>query len=184
MELTKISEWFDGTSDYLPQVGSDVILMPLFVKDDWLVLRFLDHLGIGINLELCSSDLHRIICFIKAQRALKGLTTGKGIILSEGEQPPADGKNSALTEWFIDDGIYRPQYESAVYLTEILCKLDGDDRLSADFPDPENEEKESYLLHFQSLTGNALEILLSRIDADRIIYFEESRQSLRLRELL
>lgn len=184
MELTRISEWFDGTSDYLPQVGSDVILMPLLVRDDWLILRFVDHLGIGIDLELCSSDLHRIIIFIKAQRALKAPTRGKGTILQKREQPPADGKNSALTEWFINDGIYQPDREPTVCLTDILCKIDGGDRLSADFVNPENREKEFYLLHFQSPTGNALEILLSRIDADRIIYFEESRQSLRRRETL
>lgn len=184
MELTKISEWFDCTSDYLPQVGSDVILMPLLVKDDRLILRFVDHLGIGIDLELCSSDLYRIIVFIKAQRALKASVKGNCTIPQEREEPPADGQVSAITEWFVYDGVYQPQYESAVSLTEILCKIDGDDRLSADSLNPEDREKEFYLLHFQSPTGNALEVLLSRIDADRIIYFEESRQSLRQRDLL
>lgn len=207
MELTKISEWFDGTSDYLPSVGSDVILMPLMVRDDLLYLRFVDHLGTGIDLELCSSDLHRIICFIKAQRALKGSNGArstnpqtknplnflnhytnsldrKNTIPRQREQPPADGKISALTEWFLDDGTYQPDREPTVCLTDILCKFDGDDRLSADSMNPENRDKEFYLLHFQAPSGNALEILLSRIDANRIIYFEESRQSLRLRETL
>lgn len=207
MELTRISEWFDGTSDYLPSVGSEVILMPILVRDDWLILRFLDHLGIGIDLELCSSDLYRIITFIKAQRISKvsnsGINTisekrgqlnflnhytnfsrGKTQIPKKKEQPPADGKISTLTEWFIDDSIHQPSKEPAVYLTEILCKNDGDDRLSADSSDRESKEKEFYLLHFQSPTGSALEILLSRVDANRIIYFEESRQSLIMREKL
>lgn len=206
MELTRISEWFGDISGYLPSVGSEVILMPLLVRDGWLVLRFLDHLGIGIDLELCSSDLHRIIAFVKTQRALKAsngeksiipqkknqlnflnhytnVSCGKTQIPKKKEQPPADGKISTLTEWFVDNGTYKPEKENAV-LTDILCKTDGDDELSAGLINPETREQEFYLLHFQVPEGNALEILLSRIDVNRIVYFEESRQSLKLRELL
>lgn len=206
MELTRISEWFGGISDYPPSVGSEVILMPLLVRDGWLVLRFLDHLGVGIDLELCSNDLHRIIVFVKTQRALKTFNGGKDIIAQKEnqlnflnhytnlpcgktqipkkkEQPPKDGKVSTLTEWFVNDGTYKPEKENAV-LTDIFCKVSRGDRLSASLINSETRKQEFYLLHFQVPEGNDLEILLSRIDVNRIIYFEESRQSLKLRETL
>lgn len=178
MELSRASEWFDSSGGYIPQVGTDVILCALRTENGRLVMRFLDVLSFELDIELNVSDLNRVISFVNAQRYLSGnskvslKTTINSSTLSQ-----ADDKKSIVSDWFL----YHPRHPSptsknVVDLTEILTKID--DRLSADLMNPENKEKEFYLLRFENEAQEALEILISRVDINRIIDYHQTLQAL------
>lgn len=177
MELTRVSEWFDGESGYIPQVGSDVIMQPIIARQDWLIIRFMDHLGLRIELHLNPSNVDRIIVYVKTQRYLKK-TNGAGIHYHQRrEECPSDAILSAFSEWFDECGGEIADTDIDVRLIDIKVKIE--DHLSADIMNPENALKEYYLLEFRADDdGMQLDILLSRIDIDRIIFFEESRRFL------
>lgn len=177
MELTRISEWFDRESGYIPQVGSDVVLYPILAQQDWLNLRFVDHLGLSLQLYLNPLDVERLITFVTVQRSLK-LNEGKGLpSIAVTSNYHLESQLSVLSNW-CDENAGEIQ-EDGVNVKLIDIKVKCQEHLSADLMNPENIGKEYYVLDFEAQDdGMGLEILLSRIDVNRIIYFEDARRRL------
>jgi hypothetical protein len=177
MELTRISQWYDRESGYIPQVGSDVILQPILAHEDWLNLRFMDHFGMSIEIYLSPLDVDRIIRFVTVQRYLKR-TKGQGLPCLPGRhERSSDLLSSAFSEWVDEAGGETRDVDINVKLIDIKVKTH--DHLSADIMNPKNKEKEYYILEFEAEDdGVGLDIVLSRIDANRIIFFEDARRCL------
>lgn len=177
MELTRISEWYDRENGYIPQVGSDVIMQPLLARQDWLIIRFMDHLGLSIELHLNPSVVDRLISFVKIQRYLKEEGGGAVPCFRIRRKRPSDLILSAFSEWFNEGDGEIAETDIDAQLVDIKVKVK--DHLSADLMNPENTLKEYYILEFEAEDDHmGLDILLSRIDANRLIAYEESRRAL------
>lgn len=165
-QRTRISEWFINDGEYVPQVGSDVELKELNRNGENLSIQFIDEFGYALIIMMSENDWIRLVSAIKDDGTLPQLS----------DKPD----RTKISEWYTDGGSYTSECSTEVTMMLIDDKpFDVGDRQSylLMHPDATPTPKTFYLFRFCTV-AQALEILLCRSDADRIVNYYDAPATL------